>query len=272
MKRIIKILLLLHLFSPCTAQYTVTKVFGKVQTSNGVLLKTGSKLNETDILSFSSPNDAVRLIIPGKGIYVIGPSANAKKNSNAIVEALKTTLQIKPKPGNLSGRSETYESVPTAFETEPLINPHNLISLENKYLFARSTYDIPNGSKFFLQIEYPGSNPEIRSLKTSLDTLLLYSTDFQPSHTEVDHNVKYRLGFYSKEKEASEFIIQIIPYLDNSGEMDAIIEVIVGESKITDKAELRKECYAEVYQALGKPSYILFSTVFERLASTIVKK
>jgi hypothetical protein len=268
MKKIVFIFSLLLFSAACFAQYTVTKVIGNVKKMSGETVTTGSTLSDNDVLLFSSENDMVRVIVAGKGIYVINPSPKAEKKPNVVIEILKYTMHVKSKEGYLSGRGESIAKIPGAFETDPGNNKKTLISNESKFLFSAHDYDVSNnGSKFFLQIEYEGSKPIIRSLKTNADTLLLHAADFKTDNTDTSKKAKYTIGFYSKEKGSSESLADIDPYFDESHEMEAIIKVVASQSKQTDKSKLQEECYAEVYGALGKPSDIDFQKAFEKVGA-----
>lgn len=266
MKKIFFIFFLLVFSVACFSQYTVTKVIGNVKKMSGETVTTGSTLSDNDVLLFSSQNDMVRVIVAGKGIYVINPSSNAeKKQNNSVIEILKYTLHVKSKEGYLSGRSESVTKIPEAFETDPGSNKKILISNESKFLFSTHNYNVSNGNKFFLQIEYEGAKPIIRSLKTNADTLLLHVADFRTDNNDTSKKAKYTIGFYSKEKNTSESLSDIDPYFDGSGEMESIIRIVGSQSKQTDKSKLQEECYAEVYGALGKPSDIDFKNAFEKV-------
>jgi hypothetical protein len=171
---------------------------------------------------------------------------------------LKSALQIKSKEGYLSGRSQEDELIPGILQTDAAFNTNNLIRTQNKYLFDPRTYNISNGNRFFLQTEIPGSKPLIRPLKTMADTVFLFAADFEKD------NATYKLGFFSKEKNSSQLLAEIRPLLDTSHEMETIIKLIIAENKQTDKTLLKRSCYAEVYEALGKPSAVLFNDVFDK--------
>ncbi|MFM9909151.1 MAG: hypothetical protein ACKVOW_07380 [Chitinophagaceae bacterium] len=269
------IFLLLCLVKNTVAQYTVTKVKGTVTNkTSGELLKTGSQLKETDILSFSLPTDLIRVIVPGKGIFVISPSGNATKQGSALVEMLKSTFHLKSKEGYLSGRAEEIESLPEAFETNVTVNNAMLISKETKFLFNSADYPITEGSRFFLQVSSGAGQPVIRPLQTKADTLLISTEDFKSNSQAGPQNaVTYSLGYYSKEKNYSVSLMEFTPYLDQFNEMEGIIKVILGVSVEVDPLVLKKECYKEVYEALGKPSDIVFQKVFrEQMALKNEKK
>ena len=260
MKRILYFLLLMVISQSVFSQYTVTKIIGEVRLkSSGEALKPGSSLRDDDVLLFSTPGDMVRAIVPGKGIYLISPSPRAEKKTNAIVEMLKSTLQIKSKEGYLSGRSEENELVPEAFETEPSVNPFTLISKENPYLFDQRKYDASAGSRFFLQVENPGDKPVIKSLRTKGDTLFLMSSDFETRPDAVS-----RLGFFNATSRKSELLAQIKPNIDSSNVMGEIIRSLIGAEKKSNKDSIMRTCYSEVYRALGKPSAILFASRFNK--------
>lgn len=267
MKRIVLILLALSIGGMCYPQYTVTKVIGHViNKTSGEALYAGSKLRDDDMLAFSSPNDMLRVIVSGKGIYVVSPGPKSEKQQNVIVEMLKSALKIKSKEGYLSGRSEEDELIPGVLQTDAAINPNNLVREENKYLFDPRTHTITNGNRFFLQTEIAGAKPLIRPLKTVADTLFLYAADFDKA------NATYKLGFFTKEKNSSQLLAEIRPLADTAHEMETIIKLMIAENKQTDRAVLQRACYAEVYEALGKPPVVLFNEVFENLLAGVSKK
>lgn len=272
MKSALLILFCVSVTGACFSQYTVTKIIGQVKNrTTGEKLFPGSKLKDDDVLEFSSSRDMLRVIVSGKGIYVISPTPRKDNQQNMIVEMLKSALKIKSKEGYLSGRSEESELIPATLETEASVNNKHLISMENKYLFDMREYDVSKGNRFFLQVEGEDGKPEIHSLKTVSDTLLIYPVDFKPRQNEITGKEKYKLGFYNKDKNSSESLSTVNPYIDSTGEMENIIKMIIAENKKADKEGLRHACYAEVYEALGKPSVILFSSVFDRLTSGITK-
>lgn len=247
----------------CFSQYAVTKVIGKVKKLSGEVLTTGSKLSDDDVLLFSSNNDMVRVIVAGKGIYVISPGSDAAQKQNSVVEILKNTMHVKYKEGYLSGRGEGM--VPEVFETDPGANKRILIGNESRFLFSPHKYEVSNGSKFFLQIEYSGAKPITRALKTNADTLLIHASDFKADNNDSSRTAKYKLGFYSKENGRSELLADMDPYFDETGEMEAIIKVVISQTDQADKSKLQEACYSEVYGALGKPSDIDFKNVFEKI-------
>lgn len=265
MKKLVFILITFCLSNSCFSQYTVTKVIGQVKNkASGEVLKPGSKLRDDDMLVFSSATDMLRVIVSGKGIYIISPSPGSQKQDNFLVEMLKSALHIKSKEGYLSGRAQNTEMIPATLETEERINPKNLIVNENKYVFDRSKYDVAKG-RFFLQIEYPGEKVIIHPLKTISDTLLLYASDFEIENKDTSLHARYKLGFFDREKSSSEMLAAINPYMDKEQEMQTIVSLIIKENNSLDKTALQRTCYAEIYEALGKPSDILFKAVFNKL-------
>jgi hypothetical protein len=268
MQRIVCILLTLCFGCMSYCQYTVTKVIGEVTNkTSGEFLRPGSKLRDEDMLAFSSSTDMLRVIVSGKGIYVISPGPKSEKQQNVIVEMLKSALKIKSKEGYLSGRSEEDELIPGVLKTDAALNINNLVRTENKYLFDPRTYNVSpgNGSRFFLQTEIPGSKPVIRPLKTIADTLFIYAADFEKGGTS------FKMGFFSKEKNSSQLLAEISPRADTSDEAQTIIKLIIAENKGTAKNQLERTCYAEVYEALGKPSIIFFNQLFDKFFSEVSK-
>lgn len=273
MIKIICFFLLLYCVENTMAQYTVTKVKGTVTNkSSGELLKTGSKLKETDLLSFSSATDLIRVIVAGKGVFVISPSPKATRQGNVVIEMLKSTFHLQSKEGYLSGRGEETELIPGSMETDNTVNTKLVISKENKYLFRLSDYSTSDGSRFFLQVTYPGQQPETRALKTNKDTLLLMPADFKKNNQPDPKSAKYVLGFYSKENNSSSSLIEIEPFLDNNNELANIIKVILEVSNEKDTEILKKQCYKEVYEALGKPNELVFKQAFREQMTARDKK
>lgn len=252
-----------------SGQYTVTKVVGQVKNkSTGEALKPGSKLKDDDMIEFSGAKDMVRVIVSGKGIYVISPTPRAGNSSSAIVEMLKATLKIKSREGYLSGRSEESDFVPGVWETETAVNTHVHIGEQSKYLFDASKYNVTGGNRFFLQLEVEGGSAEIHALTTVGDTLLLQPSDFK-ARQQVTGKVGYKIGFFKKDDNSSESLAVINPYIDSANEMETIMRVLIEENKNVPKDSLQKVSYAEVYESLGKPSKLNFESVFKRLSGEL---
>ena len=265
--------LLMYCVENTMAQYTVTKVKGTVTNkSSGELLKTGSKLKETDLLSFSTASDLIRVIVAGKGVFVISPSPKATRQGNIVIEMLKSTFHLQSKEGYLSGRAEEVEYLPESMETDNTVNTKLIISKENKYLFRLADYSTGDGSRFFLQVTYPDQQPETRVLKTNKDTLLLRLEDFKKNNQPDPENAKYVLGFYSKENNSSSSLIEFEPILDAANEIASIIKVILEVSNEKDPGILKKQCYKEVYEALGKPNELVFNQAFREQMTEKDKK
>ena len=265
MKKVLYFFSLAFVIQPCFSQYIVTKVTGTVKNeTTHEILKPGSRYAKTDKLTWITPNAIVRTILAGKGVYIINQKTDDASGST-MLEIVKFTLHLKSKEDNLSGRGDNDNLVPDNLNTEENINTKNLISGENKYLFDKSLYDVSAGNKFFLQTEFPGGAPVIKSLRTSLDTLILYSDDFKKATDENTADAKYKLGFYSKENNTSKLLVQIDPYFDSTAEMEIIIQTIVSADGKSDKEKLKDQCYHQIYQAMGKPSDITFQNSFDKI-------
>ncbi|MGC4035057.1 MAG: hypothetical protein QM764_03785 [Chitinophagaceae bacterium] len=265
MRNLLILLFMIIACSDCMAQYTVTKVIGVVKNKGtGEILKTGSKLTDEDMLIFSTPNDIVRVIVAGKGVYVISPATRTQEQSSEIVEMLRTALHVKFKEGYLSGRSLEDELIPGILETITTMNNNNLFKEINKYLFDGDKFNASKG-RFFLQIESPGTQAIIHPLLTNADTLVIYASDFSTGNKIDPEKTTYKLGFFSKEKNSSESLALIKPYIDSTDEMEAIIKIMMQENKQADKTKMEQTCYSEVYASLGKPSGILFKQIFDKL-------
>jgi hypothetical protein len=247
------------------AQYVVTKVIGSVKNkSTGEMLKMGNKLTDDDVIVFSSVNDMVRVIVAGKGVYIISPGEQQQNQSSEIVEMLKTALHVKYKEGYLSGRSSEEELIPDVFEKQEAVNNKNLFGNTNKYVFDERLFGKVKG-RFFLQIESPGSTVTIHPLRTSADTLIIYAADFQTDKNADRNKVTYKLGFFDKEKNSSQSLALVQPYIDSTGEMETLLKIIIEQSKGGTSEQIRNTCYSEVYAALGKPSWIDFKSALDYL-------
>ena len=249
------------------SQYTVTKVIGNVKKKSGEKIGVGSKLKETDVLVFSKPDDMVRVIITGKGTYVLTPSPKAVVEKNAFVEMLKSTKFLKSKEGYLSSRGQFGEMVPDVFKTIDSINSKILIAKENYYLFDPGRFDINSGGRFYLSRKY--SKAKSFPLKTKGDTLFISLVDFRldPTNTMI-----YELVYYDKEENRYRHLAELKPYFDKNGEMEKIIRVMVKETSIKDDETLmQQEAYEEVYEALGKPSDLVFENTFNKVMKELKK-
>jgi len=254
------------------SQYTVTKIVGQVRNkSTGERLAPGSKLKDDDLLEFSTAKDLVRVIVSGKGIYIISPTPGSSQQQSFIVEMLKSALKVKSREGYLSGRSEESDMVPLVFETESQVSNYNHIGVESLYRFDTTEYKLTNGNRFFLQVQYAGEKPEIHALRTRSDTLFFAAKDFEAADPHAG-KVKYMLGFYDKAANKSESLAVLSPYIDTTGEMETIIRLVLTETMNAGDGTARKIAYAEVYEALGKPSIINFEKAFNRISAELLKK
>jgi hypothetical protein len=275
-----KILLCIFLISvyfsnASVAQYTVTKVIGHVKKKSGEALVTGTVLTDNDELQFSSPNDMVRVIVAGKGIYVLNSSQQAETKQNQVIEILKYTMRVKSKEGYLSGRGESVETIPDVFDLSMGENKKILVRNTNRYLFSPQTYSVDNGGRFILQVSHGDDKPVIHVLKTVSDTLLLLAEDFKTAAAgsgDMSQKFRYSLGYYSRQKGTTAEITDIDPYFDSTGETEAIIKVIIHSDKNDDLTKLRQEAYDEVWTDLGKPSQLDFQNMFTTLAQSENKK
>lgn len=268
--RIFAIIIFTLVAQACFSQYTVTKVIGNVKKKSGERITVGSKLKETDILVFAKPEDMVRVIITGKGTYVLTPSPRAEVEKNALVEMLKSTKFLKSKEGYLSSRGQFSELVPDVFKTIDSINSKNLFASKNYYLFDRDRFDMAGGGGFFLQVEYLKSKKTGHfRLNTKSDTLFVTQDDFRLSQTTPSI---YRLEYYDKENKRYRVLTDLKPYFDKNGEMEKIIQVMVKETSVKDDESLvQQEAYEEVYEALGKPSDLVFENTFRKVMKAMKK-
>lgn len=266
MKKISLIFLLTLLSIGLFGQNVVTKVTGKIKKSNGIVVRIGTKLSEKETLLFSSKQNSLRMIVPGKGTFIISPNNTAVKKDNAWLQVLSSCTRIKGSADSLNSRSQLSEKIPDAFNTLTSINELTLISNSqpNKYLFNTADYDLLNGSQFALQINQIGNKSIIYKLRTSKDTLFLYRSDFQLDEDNGKQK-QYLLAFYDKAKNKTKVVETIKPYFDDAGEMEAILYTLIDGNKNKSTTGQKELCYNEVYKALGKPSDILFYSTFDKI-------
>lgn len=273
MKKIIVFFVLALTVGNSFGQYIVTKVNGKVlNVTTNEFLKPGSKLAETDKMKWSSPHDMVRAIIAGKGIYILTPSAESQKEGSKLVDVVKFTLHIKSREFNLSGRGDNEEVIPWVFSTESIINNKNLITPINKYLFDTNQYKLSGGNRFFLQINHKNDAPVIKMLKVISDTLFLNAESFFTSAPADSGEIKYTIGFFDKDQNVSRQLVKLYPYFDTTNEMENLIKIIIDSDGHGDMDQLKVRCYQEVYETMGKPSYILFNQLFDKQYKALRKK
>ena len=272
MQRISLLILLSLAFVDLFSQNTVTKVIGKIRKADGTVVRIGTKLSEKEVLQFSSKQDKIRMIVPEKGTFVVGPSITAEKKDDVWIELLSKTIRVQSSTASLSARSKMFEKIPEAFQTNTNINQLILISNSqpNKYLFNTADYDLSNGSRFVLQINQKDNKSVIYKLRTSKDTLLLYRSDFQVDEDNGKEK-EYLIAFYDKPKNKTnnKDFAKIKPYFDDAGEMEAIIYTLIIGNKTKPKTTQKELCYNEVYKALGKPSDLLFYSTFDKMMQQI---
>jgi hypothetical protein len=180
---------------------------------------------------------------------------------------LKSTKFLKSKEGYLSSRGQFGEMVPDVFKTIDSINSKILIAKENYYLFDPGRFDINSGGRFYLSRKY--SKAKSVPLKTKGDTLFISLADF---HLLPANFMIYEIAFYDKEDSRYRTLAELKPYLDKNGEMEKIIRVMVKETSIKDDESLvRQEAYEEVYEALGKPSDLVFENTFRKVLKGLKK-
>ena len=102
-------------------------------------------------------------------------------------------------------------------------------------------------------------------LKTKGDTLLISVSNFWKSGNG------FKLGFYDKAENKSREIANLDPYFDETGEMEKIIRVMIKENKLEDETLAQQACYEEVYESLGKPSDLLFESLYQKVKKAMKK-
>ncbi len=254
----------LSAISVLQAQYTVTKVSGRVKTGVGAYVRPGSTLNATDLLIFSSHKDKIWVIVPGKGEKVLTPSPQAQVLPNGLSQLLSDASLENVEGVSLRAGVNIIENIPGAITSEDERKGKIIIEQENKYLFDVSQYPQTGRSTFFLQITAMSKAPVTHRLKVVGDTLVIYYKDFLSPID--DPTRRYELGYYNENSPASKRICVINPYFDLINEMEDIIANTVNTYKGEKMSEdsLKMKAYNNIYSFTGKPNGILFSTLFEK--------
>ncbi len=266
MKYIHTILSFLLFSASVSAQFTVTKVSGRVKTEAGGLIRPGSELKSSEHLYFSSMRDKLWVIQVGKGERMISPSPQATVENNVISQMLISAIHMDYRSGSLSGRGQVIEKLPDALQSDVGGTHKILIEDKNKYLFDLSQYPQTEGRTFFLQIDVPGEAPIVRPLRADADTLIILYTDFL---TETnDPATGYKLGYFNPSANLLSSQISVIhPYFDLTSEMESVVANTIlaytKENKPSDS--IMDKAYQNVYFTLGKPDYFLFTDLFSRI-------
>lgn len=269
MKRICALSVLFLVSISLNAQFTVTKVSGRIKTGDGDLVRPGSELNSNAHLYFSSLRDKIWVIQVGKGEKMISPTPQAIVENSLFSQMLLSALHVTSMSGSLSGRGQSTEQLPDVLQGDPGVASKVIIEERNQYLFDVSKYPQGNGRSFFLQINIPGQNPIVRRLKTNRDSVIIWLTDFLTEST--DPSIQYKLGYFNPSSNpSSSEITSITPYFDQTNEMESVIATTILALDKEDKPvdTIRNHAYRAIYFSLGKPDYLLFTNLFNKLWQT----
>lgn len=264
MKTTLLVLICLPIISLLHAQYTVTKITGRVKTNSGSYLSPGGSLSESDTIIFSSYNDKLWIIIPGTGEKIVTPSATAKTVTNGISQLLSDAIFSDPKVISLRAGVSIIEKIPEAIKSDNEPGDKIIVEKENKFLFNPTDYPQNDEGIFFLQIDRPSEKTIIQPLRASGDTLVIYYTDFL---TESDNpSNQYKLAYHNYHRGSSQLVALIKPYFDLTNEMEAIIQntVVTYKKENMQEDSLRVKAYNNVYRISGKPNGLLFSSLFTK--------
>jgi len=146
--------------------YFVLQVKGQVKrTKSGVVVKTKDVIKADEQLTFSSPADAVAVVNPKAGRFIIKPGAPTKKNE--LFAFVKDALS--QASSRLSTRSGGFNNVldfQTYFKDPILLLP------ELRYKVNGDSYPINENSFFYIEYQYKGEAIP-KQLKINPDSLLI---------------------------------------------------------------------------------------------------
>lgn len=179
MKNYILIYLLMTTSLTMAQDYFVLQVKGQVKrTKSGATVKTKDVIKADEQLTFSSPTDAVAVVNPKSGRYIIKPGAPTKKNE--LFAFVKDALN--QASSRLSTRSGGFNNVldfQTYFKDPILLLP------ELRYKVNGASYPINDNSFFYIEYQYKGEAIP-KQLKINPDSLIiidrteLFKIDGQP--------------------------------------------------------------------------------------------
>lgn len=248
-----------------SAQYTVTKVKGRIKTSFGSYIKPGSVILTTDVLIFSSKNDKVWVTSINDGEKVVVPSPEVETIPGGFKEALKDAIFLDPANISLRAGFSIIEKLPAAILSDNNEANKIVIEQENKFLFDPAVYPQNGDGEFFLQIKTAQARQDLpRRLRVHNDTLLIYYSDFLTETLSPSNS--YILGYHKTNSSTSVKVADIRPYFDLTNEMEGIIANTIKSYKkagITQDSLLIKT-YNSVYRLSGKPNGILFTVLFDK--------
>ena len=110
--------------------------------------------------------------------------------------------------------------------------------------------------------DFLGSLCTLKNAAPFNKTFLFFRLNFSEINSDES---KYTIGFYNKDQNSSRQLIRLYPYFDTSNEMKTLIRIIIDSDGHGDMEKVRVRCYQEVYETMGKPSFILFNDLFEKL-------
>jgi len=264
MKKIRATVVLLLVCFFAHAQYTITKVKGRVKSSQGKYINPGNSVDSTDVLIFSSRSDKLWLIVPGKGEQVAVPSADAEATTNGVRQSLKDASFSSPQIAAQRAGVTIIEQLPAAITSQNGLTDKIVIEQVNEFLFDPAVYPQGGRGEFFLQIEAQAKPIVKRRLRVKGDTLVILYEDFL-TETSSPYN-RYMLGYHGTGKASSVLVTQVKPYFDQTNEVEDIIASTVTTYKKDNMAKdsLLLKTYNNVYSMPGKPNGIFFSRLFAK--------
>ncbi len=146
--------------------YYVLQVKGIVKkVKTGALIKTKDVVKADDQLTFSSPSDAVAVVSPKSGRFILKPGKSTK--SNELMSYVKDALS--PASTRLSTRSGGLNNM---LDLRALFSQPILLLPELHYKVNGQNFPISQKTFFFIQYQYKGELIN-KQLKINPDSLLI---------------------------------------------------------------------------------------------------
>lgn len=229
--------------------FYVLQVRGNVKKAKtGAMIKTKDVIKADDQLIFSSPSDAVAVVSPKSGRFILKPGKPTK--TNELMSYVKDALS--QSSARLSTRSGGFNNVLDlrVFFTQPI-----LVLPELQYKVNGLSFPITEKSFFFIQYQYKGEAIN-KQLRINEDSLLvinrtdLFKIDGKP--VSESETTAHQLNYYSEKGPLLvaplSLILADLALVKN--EVDVLVEAL-GTSD-NDHAKIQHEILNYLNEQYGK--------------------
>ncbi len=233
----------------CGQDYYVLQVKGIVKkVKTGALIKTKDMVKADDQLTFSSPSDAVAVVSPKSGRFILKPGKPTK--SNELMSYVKDALS--PASTRLSTRSGGLNNILDlkAFFSQPI-----LLLPELQYNVNGQSFPIAEKTFFFIQYQYKGEQIN-KQLKINSDSLLIINRSdlFKIDGKPVDESeIKVPVLYYYSDNGSvliSPVSFTLADLATVKNEIDVLVEALGPSEK--DSSKIQNEILDYLSEHYGK--------------------